>query len=476
MRIATRLAVNYLVVLGLVGLLLAAAVPRIVQRGALAYAGRLLERQALLLAERSGELGGLRGLVTRGSSRLLLSELLMVDAGGQVVFAAGRQSLQQLQGARLPAPLDRMFRQALASGRPVSQATEVAGARRIVAVAPIPSARRAEASAVIVLQLIQELEGVRNESGRQVLLVTLGGVVLALLVSGLIAADLVHRLRHLRTAAVAIAGGDLGGRVPVQGGDEVADVADSFNHMADRVQHLVDGLRRSEQQRRDLVGSLAHELRTPVTSMRGFAEALRDGVVKDPEQQQRYYGIIAAESARLGRLIQDLFDLSKAEAGQLELRLQPLAMTSWLREFAAAAHPGLADRGHTLELVLPQPPPAGGGPALMVDRVRLEQVLHNLLDNAARHSPAGAPLRLELALLPGQVRIGVADQGPGVPPDEAERLWDRFYRSQSGQPGGAGLGLAIVKSLVTAHGGEVGLDSQPGAGARFWFSLPLGQA
>jgi signal transduction histidine kinase len=258
--------------------------------------------------------------------------------------------------------------------------------------------------------------------------------------------------------------------VPEQGNDEITDLARHFNHMADRIQALVDGLRKSEEARKELLITVSHDLRTPMTSISGFAEALRDGVVKDEERKQRYYAIIASEAGRLTRLVNDLFDVAKLEAGQLELRLQAMLVGPWLTEAAESLRPVVEQAGARLDLALA---PDALAARIYGDRDRLGQVLTNLAGNAVRFTAPGQAVTLGARLEGDELVVSVTDQGPGVPPDEAEHVFDRFFQGKNtgGPHKGAGLGLAIVKRLVEAHGGRVGVTSPPGQGASFWFRL-----
>jgi signal transduction histidine kinase len=214
---------------------------------------------------------------------------------------------------------------------------------------------------------------------------------------------------------------------------------------------------------------VSHEVRTPLTSIQGFAEALRDGIVRDEERRQRYYEIIAAESARLSRLTTDLFDVAKLEAGQAEIQFQPVDLESWLGSAAEGLQAIATDQDLQVALVLD---PALEGASVWGDRDRLQQVLGNLTANALRFAPAGTTVTISARPFGERVRIAVSDQGPGLTAEEQTKVFERFYQGQQGRAHkGAGLGLAIAKSLVEAHGGQIGVESRPGHGAIFWFEL-----
>ncbi|MEW6309191.1 MAG: ATP-binding protein [Bacillota bacterium] len=226
-----------------------------------------------------------------------------------------------------------------------------------------------------------------------------------------------------------------------------------------------------ERLRRDFIASVSHELRTPVTSITGFVEALADGLAADPEARARHLRIIAEETRRLNRLIADLFDVARLDAGQLELNLTPQHIDGLVERSVGKIVP-LADKAGVSLCVRPG---AQGGKVL-ADGDRIAQVLLNLLDNGLRYSPSGGALTVLTEASKGEVTVSVADTGPGIAPGELTRVFERFYRvdkARTRSQGGTGLGLAIVKRLVEAHGGRVWVESAEGHGSVFRFTLPL---
>lgn len=482
MRIGTKLILGYLLVLGLVGGALAVAMRSVTQDILISQTEQLMKRQVLTVAQRLGSIP--REAVARSAATLLDTDMFMADRSLEELLVIGKDGRIRIVPERgLPPAQLAFMRTALTAGVAITRVVPLgdapAGRPRLfgrdlrheyVIAAAAPIMNRGQPIGVVMLTR-PEAEATAEQlrvSGRIVFWM-LFGILLAAVLSFLVARALTRRIGALSRAAHAMAEGDLSQRVPAEAPDEVGDLARAFNHMAGRVEGLVAGLKHSEQLRRDLMAAIAHELRTPVTSIRGFAEALKDGVVPD-DRRSRYYEIIHSESARLTRLIQDLFDLAKLEAGQLEMRMQPIDLAPWLREFAEAQRHRLEAAHVPLEVAVP----AGARAPILADQQRLEQVLHNLIDNAARYSPPGAPVQLSLEVSPAGVRVGVRDQGPGVAPEDAALLWERFYQGKDPgkRKGGAGLGLAIVRSIIAAHGGQVGLESEPGRGACFWFTLP----
>jgi len=226
-----------------------------------------------------------------------------------------------------------------------------------------------------------------------------------------------------------------------------------------------------EAMRRQFVANVSHELRTPLTSIQGFVEAILDGVVTDSEGTRHYLEIVLDETKRLGRLVTDLLDLSRLEAGEMPLKLEPLAMNPLLEEIVKTIGP-LAQR-EELQLKLQLEPAL---PQVLGDRDRLSEVVLNLIHNSLRFTPQEGTVTITTAQAEETVMVSVSDTGPGIPSQELDLLWERFYKADGARTrgnGGTGLGLAIVKQIVEAHGGEVGAESPPGKGATFFFTLPI---
>jgi signal transduction histidine kinase len=270
-------------------------------------------------------------------------------------------------------------------------------------------------------------------------------------------------IERLTAAAQRMEKGDLSVRVPVDSQDEIGKLAHAFNAMA-------SSLAMQEQLRRNLVSDVAHELRTPLTNLRGYLEAVRDGLIQpDAGLIDNLY----EETMLLNRLVSDLHELAQAEAGQLNLVRRPVRVDEIVHRVAEAFNWQVESKGLTLRVDVP-----ADLPLVDVDPERIGQVLRNLLSNAILHTPAGGEIDIVARAGGKWVTVAVKDTGEGIPPEHLPFVFDRFYRvdkSRSRLTGGVGLGLAIAKQLVEAHGGDIHVESRVGEGSTFTFTLPIAE-
>jgi two-component system sensor histidine kinase SaeS len=245
--------------------------------------------------------------------------------------------------------------------------------------------------------------------------------------------------------------------------------------MGERLQQSFQLLEETERSRRELVANVSHDLRTPLASIQSFVEALQDGVLEDSDTKERYLATIRLETKRLGMMIEDLFELSKLEAGQQSFEPVLTHLDQVLLEVLESHAVLLRDKELQLQVEV-----ADDLPPLWIMPVKIARVVGNLLQNAIRYSPPGGIINLEASYnqTKGVVEVVIRDQGEGIPPSERERIFERFYRtdqSRNRESGGAGLGLAIARSLVKLHDGQIGVrDRKDGKqGSEFWFTLPL---
>jgi two-component system sensor histidine kinase BaeS len=281
-------------------------------------------------------------------------------------------------------------------------------------------------------------------------------VLIALLVTQLLARGMTSPLREMTAAARRMATGDYSRRVRATSGDEVGELGRAFNAMAAELATV-------DKQRRDLVANVSHELRTPVSALQAVLENLVDGVAEPDEATLQ---AALQQTERLGRLVTDLLDLSRVDAGITPLVVETVDVELFLNEVVAEAR--LAEQ--TVDYVIRVDPP---DMRVHADRSRLHQLVGNLLDNAARHSPPGGAVTVEARAEQGGAVLEVTDEGPGIAPADRSRVFERFTTSAA-QDGGTGLGLAIARWVTQLHGGliEVAEPDRPGQGCRIRATFP----
>lgn len=294
------------------------------------------------------------------------------------------------------------------------------------------------------------------------LLLAAGAAILAgVAASYLFAQRIVAPVSRMAQASRRIASGHYAERVLAGGTDELAELADSFNQMA-------SSLEETERRRLALVGDVAHELRTPLSTIEGYAEGLLDGVV---ESSPETFALIHREARRLRRLVEDLQELSRAEAKQISLHPRPLGPKHLVETAVARLLPQFEEKGLGIGAEIPEELPN-----ILADEDRTVQVLTNLLGNALRYTPTGGRVVVRARSLADRVEFSVADTGIGISQEHLPHIFERFYRvdrSRSRAAGGSGIGLTIARHLVEAQGGAIRAESQgPGLGATFSFTLP----
>lgn len=252
--------------------------------------------------------------------------------------------------------------------------------------------------------------------------------------------------------------------LPLEGPAEVQQLGAALNEMAHKVQV-------SQQSQRDFVANVSHEMKTPLTSIQGFSQAILDGTVQSQEALQQAAGVIFSEATRMHRLVMDLLALARLEAGTADLQRNPVDLAALLKgvvaKFAPQAQQGQVKLCAELS----------GDLMLIGDGDRLAQVFTNLVDNALKFTPSGGQVTVSARAVAGSALVNVIDNGPGIDPQDQPRIFERFYQVDKSRKGGSGrgvgLGLAIAAQIVAAHSGRIALESQPGQGATFSVSLPL---
>ena len=256
----------------------------------------------------------------------------------------------------------------------------------------------------------------------------------------------------------------------VDGRDEVAALARSFNSMAGQLEEAERKKRELDQLRRDLIAWVGHDLRTPLTAVRATIEALADGVVDDPETRSRYLRTAKREIGALSNLIDDLFDMAQLDTGGLKLERAPNAISDLMSDTIERFHPMAEERNVVLSGLA-----APGVDPVYIDARQISRVLTNLVSNAIRYTPAGGRVTMHAYPTRTGVVVEVTDTGEGIRPEDMPHVFEQFFRgerSRSRATGGSGLGLAIVKAIVEAHNGQVRVESTIGKGSRFIITLP----
>ena len=383
-----------------------------------------------------GQAGRMGGHMSNGTAMVMglgSGDVILLDANGIVVASSDIESL----------------------GKPVSEAS--IGQSLSIEI------NDAAVGSLIVLNLqkgVLENEFI-NSLNKAILWAAVFAAIVALLLGTLISKHLTRPLAMLTDAASRLAGRDLGYRVPVISGDEIGALAISFNNMAET-------LERNERLRKNLIADTAHELRTPLSILRGNLESLQEGVIKaSPE-------IIISlhdEVMRITRLVNELQDISLADAGELRLNLRSVSVDE-LVEKATLLFSGEAKQKNVNFLVDIQ----AGMPQVHVDSDRIVQIVLNILNNALFYTQPGGNVTLSAVLQGDSAVFSIRDTGMGIAPEDLANVFERFYRSEQSRHragGGAGLGLAIAKGLVEAHGGKIWVESKVNEGSMFSFSVPV---
>ena len=392
--------------------------------------------------------------------------VLLLDAEGRVIpDSTTDERLLDEQFTVPPAP----SRGPNFSQLPENSFTTSEGLRLVHVTVPMPRLVRAQSEGVYAI-VVALPESDRRDVWADLLprLIFAGiiGVLAGSLVAALLWSSLFRTLRKATGAIRAVAAGDYDQRVPETGPSEVKALARDVNRMADSVQA-------SQRTLREFLANVSHELKTPLTSIRGFAQAMQDGTLESPEERARAARVIDAESRRVLQLVTELLDLARIESGQQRMELADVDASDLLADVADVFAIRAAEAGVAVNV---RP---GGQQMVLADFDRIEQVLSNLVDNALRHTPRGGHVELwSEGRTPGFVDFVVADDGEGIAADDLPHVFDRFYRTALGEPEmpGAGLGLAISREIVRAHGGDIVARARAGRGTEFRFTLPASRS
>jgi len=305
------------------------------------------------------------------------------------------------------------------------------------------------------------LSALFERTGRFLLWSCLVAAAIAVLLTFFLSRRILSPVKTLTTAARRLGQGDFSQRIEVNDKSEVGEMATAFNSMA-------DDLERAEELQRNMIADVAHELRTPLSNIQGYLEAVQDGVAKPDTATIRS---LHEEATLLARLVDDLQELSLAEAGELKLVCQAEDVAELINRTVAAIQAQVATKGLSVSINLPDELPL-----VNVDYHRISQVLRNLMENAIAHTPEDGTITVSATRQDNFVEVAVVDTGEGIPAEDLPLIFDRFHRvdkSRTRATGGSGLGLTIARRLVEAHGGTIQAQSEPGKGSRFSFTVPV---
>jgi signal transduction histidine kinase len=300
--------------------------------------------------------------------------------------------------------------------------------------------------------------------------VAAGAFALALALGLLLSWSLIGPLQSIGGRLAAIASGDFSRHVTVSNRDELGDLGTNVNRMNDELARLYRALETASRHKSEFLANMSHELRTPLNAVIGFSQVLQQKLFGElNDKQEEYVGDILSSADHLLALINDILDLSKVEAGQVELEIAPFSLREALERGVVMVKERATRNG--VELGLEIDPSVG---LVAADERRIRQVVFNLLSNAVKFTPAGGSVQVRSAQVDGEVRVSVADNGPGIPPEDHERIFEEFQQTEVGtrQGEGTGLGLALSRHLIELHGGQIWVESMLGEGSTFTFTLP----
>lgn len=298
------------------------------------------------------------------------------------------------------------------------------------------------------------------------------GLVISVILSLLLAKTVITPIQHLTRAAEKVAAGDFSAKVDNQAKDEIGILTRTFNNMADQLEDNIDTLKKSEKMRRDFVANVSHELRTPITSIRSYAETLQESRgTLDEDTERHFLEVIVNESDRMTKIVQDLLTLSRFDAGSIAFDFQSFSFEKSVKDVYSAQLLEAQRRHHEFSLEF-----KSSIPDIRGDRTRIEQVLINMVSNAIKYTHDGGRIRMTAGQKDGEVWCTVRDNGIGIPKEDLEHIFERFYRvdkARSRESGGTGLGLSIAYEIVERHNGRFQVQSQKGRGTTITVILPV---
>ncbi|WP_027717998.1 sensor histidine kinase [Desulfovirgula thermocuniculi] len=461
-----RLLITYTVILLAVVLVMALSLTAFFHSYVLAQKGGQLvqaarEMEELALLYRQGKVG-------RGELQAA-ADLLGQATGSRVYLLLGEKAaaLESLQGEKLGGAEKELLediKRILGGEVLVKRKVFFHPLNMYVVMAGLPV--RAEggiAGVVLLFSPLRELQEALAQVYRIIWLTALALLFPAAAVVFLVSRHIARPVERIQRAATALAEGNFGEDLPVLGRDELAQLTATFNYMKNRLKQV-------EEMRREFLAAVSHELRTPLTSVRGFIQAILEGLVA-PAERDKYLRRAYGEADRLARLVNDLLELARLRAGGVKLHRERVGMKELVAEVLEECALFAGQKGVSLHAEVP-----AGEIVAPVDRDKMKQVLLNLVDNAVKYAPGGGNVWVSLRQEGCLLEVRVRDDGPGIPEEELPFIFEKFRRAERAggeKVGGTGLGLAIARELVALHGGEIRAANLPGRGAEVIFTVPL---
>jgi signal transduction histidine kinase len=382
---------------------------------------------------------------------LMGSQLVIVDDEGKVAFNTGVPLVE----------LDHSLRGDILTSLHEQQIVQRVREDWIIVGIPI---KESTLAGIVLYAAKQPMIDTVNQFKRMIFLSGSGAVLLAIGLTWVLTRRITNPLLKMKRAAQSLSNGDFQVKVPVTGNDEIAQLGEAINRLG-------TDLHRLQTSRKEFLSSISHELRTPLSYVKGYSQALDEGMLKTEEDREKYIKVIRQEANRLARLVEDLFDLTQMDEGHLRLSTTQVNLNEIIRKMVQTTEP----RAQLKNIELSYHPDTTL-PIIEGDYGRLSQVTFNLLDNAVRHTPPEGKIVIRTETDRCHAKMIVQDTGSGIPEEELPYIWERFYRvdkSRARGSGGTGLGLAIVKQIVEGHQGSIEVESKEGVGTRVTVKLPL---
>lgn len=401
-------------------------------------------------------------------------EVYVLDTTGRILKYVALEGEVELDRVSM-SPVRDFLQGAKVDGLVVGDDPRSPGEQKIFSAAPVMAGDTTQGFVYIILAG-QEYAGATDTLfGSYFLQLGTRSVLLALaltLIAGLLMIWYITRnLGSIVSVIRRFKDGELGARIGMKGGGELTEVANSFDDMASTIEKNIDELKGVDKLRKELVGNVSHDLRTPIAAIQGYAETLlmKDATLAEVEKRE-YLGTIMKSADRLKLLVDDLFTLSKLEAGQVKLDLEPLSLGELVHDVVNKLRLLAKEKNVSINIVM-----AKDLPIVEVDVKKIDRVIQNLVHNAIKYCRQGDRITIELdGGAPGTVDVRITDTGVGIPPSDLPHIFDRYFMGQrSAAADGSGLGLAIVKRIVELHGSTVRAKSRVNEGAQFSFSLPV---